>query len=97
MHHQHTIDVSSEDDDEVPTDPLEVVFLGKGTGLSPKTGILTGGGDNFFCILAISEGLKLCKLESEEYCMFGGVGKWPKFGFLELMELSSEIFFVVFN
>ena len=84
-----TIDVSSEDDDDVPTDP---VFLGKGVVLPPNTGLLTIGGDNALCIFAISEGLKfpLCKSESHEYGLFGGTGKWVKFG---LLDESTEIFF----
>ena len=66
--------MSSEDDDDVPTDP---VFLGKGVVLPPNTGLLTIGGDNALCIFAISEGLKfpLCKSESHEYGLFGGTGK----------------------
>ena len=66
MFYQHTVDVSSEDEEEVPSDPFEGVFFGKGTGLPVKTGLLTMGGDLFLCILAISEGLKfpLCELES---------------------------------
>lgn len=53
-----TMDVSSEDDEEVPSDPLGLVFLGKGTGLPAKTGLLYIGGDSvLFCIFAISEGL----------------------------------------
>lgn len=88
----HTIDVSSEDDDEVPTDP---VFLGAGVDLPPKAGLLVIGGDNALCILAISEGLKfpLCVSESQECCLmtlFGGTGKWLKFG---LLEVSTDIFF----
>ena len=92
------MDVSSDDDEEVPNDPLELFFLGKGVGLPPKTGLLIIGGDNALCIFTISEGLwfPLCEWDPTECALLavGGTGKWPKFG---LAELSKEIFLPTFN
>lgn len=94
----HTVDVSSDDDEEVPNDPLELVFLGNGVGLPPKTGLFIIEGDNALWIFAISEGLKfpLCEWDSKECGLLpvSGAGKWPKFC---LVELSKEVLLPTFN